>query len=131
MEKKASKSSTSSAPQRSQDEKYSEYLRAMVKQARNQIKQDSGEILSPRERHRNKETIKQPYNEGDTMQKTTRVSIIASMVPDEIINEHSDHSVRRYETALMFIDVSGECTFNLLFHVFQAGSIYSRPAFVK
>lgn len=45
------------------------------------------------------------------MQKTTRVSIIASMVPDEIINEHSDHSVRRYETALMFIDVSGECTF--------------------
>ncbi|KAI8438178.1 hypothetical protein MSG28_010799 [Choristoneura fumiferana] len=48
-----------------------------------------------------------PGNEGDTMQKTTRVSIIASMVPDEIINEHSDHSVRRYETALMFIDVSG------------------------
>lgn len=36
-----------------------------------------------------------------------RVSTIASMVPDEIIYKQSDHSVRDYETALMFIDVSG------------------------
>ncbi|XP_045502162.1 adenylate cyclase type 10-like [Colias croceus] len=32
---------------------------------------------------------------------------MASLVPDEIIYKHSDYSVRCYETALMFIDVSG------------------------
>ncbi|XP_045537580.1 adenylate cyclase type 10-like [Papilio machaon] len=32
---------------------------------------------------------------------------MASFVPDEIVYKHSDLSVRTYETALMFIDVSG------------------------
>ncbi|CAH2042556.1 unnamed protein product, partial [Iphiclides podalirius] len=32
---------------------------------------------------------------------------MASLLPDEIIYKHSDFSVRTYETALMFIDVSG------------------------
>lgn len=43
-----------------------------------------------------------------TVQQATRIAIIASLVPDEIIYRHSDHSVRSYETALMFIDVSGK-----------------------
>lgn len=35
------------------------------------------------------------------------MGIIASMVPDEIIYKHCDYSIRSYETALMFCDVSG------------------------
>lgn len=42
-----------------------------------------------------------------SVQMASRVSTIASMVPDEIIYKHYDHAVRSYETALMFIDVSG------------------------
>ncbi|XP_059059574.1 adenylate cyclase type 10-like [Achroia grisella] len=42
-----------------------------------------------------------------TIQQATRVSTIVSMVPDEIIYKHSDYTVRSYDTALMFIDISG------------------------
>ena len=42
-----------------------------------------------------------------SMNDAARMGIIASMVPDEIIYQHSDYSIRSYETALMFCDVSG------------------------
>lgn len=42
-----------------------------------------------------------------TITETTRISIIASMVPDEVIYELHEPSVRIYEAALMFIDISG------------------------
>uniref|UniRef100_A0A2A4J100 Guanylate cyclase domain-containing protein n=1 Tax=Heliothis virescens TaxID=7102 RepID=A0A2A4J100_HELVI len=41
------------------------------------------------------------------MTEAARMGIIASMVPDEIIYKHCDYSIRSYETALMFCDVSG------------------------
>ncbi|XP_022816749.1 adenylate cyclase type 10-like [Spodoptera litura] len=43
----------------------------------------------------------------NSMTEAARMGIIASMVPDEIIYKHCDYSIRSYETALMFCDVSG------------------------
>ncbi|KAL0869690.1 hypothetical protein ABMA27_005935 [Loxostege sticticalis] len=70
------------------------------------------EIMSPRDRHRQTVSQSQGMTDGVTgnwssVQQATRISTVASLVPDEIIYKHSDLSVRTYETALMFIDVSG------------------------
>ena len=53
-----------------------------------------------------------------SMSDAARMGIIASMVPDEIIYKHSDYSIRSYETALMFCDVSG--WYNVLLSVSMA-----------
>ncbi|OWR40760.1 RNA recognition motif protein [Danaus plexippus plexippus] len=87
--------------------KYEAYLAALK-----QLRKSSFVEVTPREKHRNQESKKQALLDGisgtwSTVQQATRIAIIASLVPDEIIYRHSDHSVRSYETALMFIDVSG------------------------
>ncbi|XP_037295199.1 adenylate cyclase type 10 isoform X2 [Manduca sexta] len=93
---------------------YDEYLMAMRRIHHTFSTRSSipNEMLSPRERHRNRDSQKKTTMEcvkgtWSTVKEATRIGIIASMVPDEIIYQHYDHSVRRYETALMFIDVSG------------------------
>ncbi|CAG9563860.1 unnamed protein product [Danaus chrysippus] len=88
--------------------KYEAYLAALK-----QLRRKSSYVeVTPREKHRNQESKKQALLDGisgtwSTVQQATRIAIIASLVPDEIIYRHSDHAVRSYETALMFIDVSG------------------------
>ncbi|KAJ2948306.1 hypothetical protein O0L34_g7542 [Tuta absoluta] len=68
-------------------------------------------LTSPRARRRQtaaagrNESPKRRYSR-DT-EDLVHISTIASMVPDEIIYNYSDYSLRSYETALMFIDVSG------------------------
>ncbi|KPJ12489.1 Adenylate cyclase type 10 [Papilio machaon] len=67
--------------------------------------------MSPRERRRKSDGRKQSTNIAteslNGVEQAKRISTMASFVPDEIVYKHSDLSVRTYETALMFIDVSG------------------------
>ncbi|XP_075981642.1 adenylate cyclase type 10-like [Anticarsia gemmatalis] len=97
---------------RHSDTDYNEYMTAMKRaQNRHSLMTDvPPEILSPRARYRKRESQKQASLEGKEVhrsaQEASRIGIIASMVPDEIIYKHHS-SVRSYETALMFIDISG------------------------
>ncbi|CAH0401381.1 unnamed protein product [Chilo suppressalis] len=95
------------------DDDTDEYLAAM-KKVQNQSKKMSNEsgVKSPRARHRSRPSDILGIMEGvsgckSNLQQATRISIVASMVPDEIIYYHWDRNIRSYETALMFIDVSG------------------------
>lgn len=61
-------------------------------------------------------------------EQAKRISTMASFVPDEIVYKHSDLSVRTYETALMFIDVSGNYIQYLLnFIKNKVGRVYKIP----
>ncbi|XP_047997302.1 adenylate cyclase type 10-like [Leguminivora glycinivorella] len=62
---------------------------------------------SPRERDRESSDFVNERDMSDALETAGRGSIIASMVPDEVILQHSNYAVRQYETALMLIDVSG------------------------
>ncbi|XP_026320727.1 adenylate cyclase type 10-like [Hyposmocoma kahamanoa] len=65
--------------------------------------------MSPRERRRNQDSKREsPSGPSNwNINQINRINTIVSMVPDEIIYRHTDYSVRIYDTALMFIDVSG------------------------
>ncbi|KAJ0174028.1 hypothetical protein K1T71_010174 [Dendrolimus kikuchii] len=93
--------------------RYDEYLTAMKRVHRRYSSKSAvpAEMLPPRDRHRNRDSQQQTMMEGikgnwNTVQEAGRIGTIASMVPDEIIYRHYDHSLRSYEAALMFIDVS-------------------------
>ncbi|XP_063626416.1 adenylate cyclase type 10-like [Cydia splendana] len=85
-------------------DRYNECLLAMKRAHRESTTTNASE--SPPERDRKPSD----FNEGnmtDALETARRGSIIASMVPDEIILQHSNYSVRQYETALLLLDVSG------------------------
>ncbi|XP_053615027.1 adenylate cyclase type 10-like [Plodia interpunctella] len=108
IKKKKIGAATSSNPKEWGDE----YLMAM-KRAHQQSNRRvvPKEMKSPRERRRRRESEKdyvmEDMRESGTVSQGAKVSNIASMVPDEIIYYPSDYSVRSYDGALMFIDVSG------------------------
>ncbi|CAB3231781.1 unnamed protein product [Arctia plantaginis] len=92
---------------------YDEYLMAMkrVHYGHSDKLESPVEILSPRARYRKQESEKRESNDEkvvhSSVQETTCIGVIASMVPDEIIYKYQDYSIRTYETALMFIDITG------------------------
>ncbi|XP_026743294.1 adenylate cyclase type 10-like [Trichoplusia ni] len=98
---------------RDSETKYDEYLMAMKRVHHRYSNQMlPSEIESPRVRYRKQSVYKQSVLDSvrgsmSTVAEATRVGIISSMVPDEIIYKHCDYSIRNYETALMFCDVSG------------------------
>ncbi|KPJ03277.1 Adenylate cyclase type 10 [Papilio xuthus] len=94
------------------EDRYDEYLTAMKRVQRESIYRNSASVyMSPRERRRKSDGRKQSTNIAteslNGVEQAKRISTMASFVPDEIVYKHSDLSVRTYETALMFIDVSG------------------------
>nr|XP_049701323.1 adenylate cyclase type 10 [Helicoverpa armigera] len=98
---------------RKSETNYDEYLMAMKRvhhrySAMNMI---PTQIETPRARRRKQSIQKQAILDSksnmNSMSEAARMGIIASMVPDEIIYKHCDYSVRSYDTALMFCDISG------------------------